>query len=491
LFPWIFFVKRYCEEGMMMKRREFIKRAGYGSLAALAGAGSSWLHLSCKSGMKRKPNIVFILADDLGFGDLSCYGQKRFTTPHLDRMAEEGMRFTDHYSGSTVCAPARCSLMTGYHTGHARVRGNYGSGPHGWGACLELRQEDVTVAELLKKAGYATGAFGKWSLGVAETTGAPWKKGIGEWYGYLNQGHAHFYYPEYLYHNDKKVFLEGNAGGQRQDYSHDLIAEKALAFVAENKDQPFFLYWTITIPHAELLVPEDSLREFRGRYQERPYVGSHYASQEEPMATFAGMVTRMDRDVGRLLQMLKDLKIDEDTIVLFSSDNGPHKEGGHDPEFFDSNGPLRGIKRDLYEGGIRVPMIVRWPGRIQAGSVSSHVSAFWDFLPTACGLAGIPSPDGIDGITFLPEISGNAKEQQNHECLYWEFHERETTAQAIRMGKWKAVRHTPIGPIELYDLEADIGETKNIADQNPEIIDKVRMLFDQSRTPHEIWELKT
>ena len=473
-----------------MKRREFLRRAGYGALASLTASGTSWIHSSCKSGVKKKPNIIFILADDLGYGDLSCYGQKKFTTPNLDRMAEEGMRFTDHYSGSTVCAPARCSLMTGYHTGHAWVRGNYGSGPHGWGACLELRPEDITVAELLKKEGYATGAFGKWSLGVAETTGAPWKKGIDEWFGYLNQGNAHFYYPEYLYHNDQKVMLEGNAGGQRRQYSHDLIAAKALEFVTRNKDRPFFLYWAITIPHAELLVPEDSLEEFRGRYEEKPYVGTHYASQPEPRAAFAGMVTRMDRDIGRLLKRLKELAIDEDTIVMFSSDNGPHKEGGHDPDYFNCNGPLRGIKRDLYEGGIRVPFIARWPARIHAGSTSAHVSAFWDFLPTICGLAGMSIPRGIDGISFLPEMLGKTREQQNHAYLYWEFHERKTTNQAIRMGRWKAVRHSPAGPIELYDLEADIGEKTNIANQNSEIIDKIRELFGQSRTPHGIWGLK-
>ncbi|UCE41475.1 MAG: arylsulfatase [Candidatus Aminicenantes bacterium] len=474
-----------------MKRREFLRRAGYGSLAALTSAGTGVIHLSCRSKKKRQPNIIFILADDLGYGDLSCYGQSRFQTPHLDRMAGEGMRFIDHYSGSTVCAPARCSLMTGYHTGHARVRGNYASGPHGWGACLELRSEDLTVSEILKKAGYATGAFGKWSLGVAETTGAPWKKGFDEWYGYLNQGHAHFYYPEYLYHNDKKVMLEGNTGGKRQQYSHDLIAEKALEFVAENKDQPFFLYWAITIPHAELLVPEDSLEEFRGRYEEKPYVGTHYASQEEPRAAFAGMVTRMDRDIGRLLKMLEELGIVKDTIVMFSSDNGPHKEGGHDPEFFGSNRPLRGIKRDLYEGGIRVPMIARWPGRIQAGTTTHHVSAFWDFLPTVCDLVEITSPDGIDGLSFLPAMLGDEKEQREHEVLYWEFHERKTTNQAIRMGRWKAIRHSPTGPIELYDLETDIGETANIADQNPEIVGKIRAHLEKTRTPHEIWELKS
>jgi arylsulfatase A-like enzyme len=471
-----------------MKRREFLKRTGYGSLAVVAGGGMGWINLSCKTGAKRKPNIVFILADDLGYGDLSCYGQKRFETPHLDRMAAEGMRFTDHYSGSTVCAPARCSLMTGFHTGHAWVRGNWGSGPHGWGACLELRPEDVTAAELLKKAGYATGAFGKWSLGVAETTGAPWKKGVDEWYGYLNQGRAHFYYPEYLCHNEKRVVLKGNVDGQRKQYSHDLITEKVLEFVERNKDRPFFLYWAITIPHAELLVPEDSLNEFRGRFPETPYIGEHYASQEEPRAAFAGMVTRMDRDIGRLFERLRELGIDGDTLVMFSSDNGPHKEGGHDPGYFDSNGPLRGIKRDLYEGGIRVPMIVRWPAKVQPGSTSSHVSAFWDFLPTVCEIAGIPLPDNADGISFLPEITG--KKQKPHEYLYWEFHERKTTNQAIRMGQWKAVRHSPSGPIELYDIRIDISETENISEQHPEVVARIKDLFSAARTPHEIWKLK-
>jgi arylsulfatase A-like enzyme len=349
----------------------------------------------------------------------------------------------------------------------------------------------VTIAEILNKAGYATGAFGKWSLGVAETTGAPWKKGIDEWFGYLNQGRAHFYYPEYLYHNDKKVTLEENAGGQRRQYSHDLIAEKAMEFVAQNKDRPFFLYWAVTIPHAEMLVPEDSLQEYRGRFPEKPYIGSHYASQPEPMAAFAGMVTRMDRDIGRLLKMLEELGIDKDTIVMFSSDNGPHREGGHDPEFFDSNGSLRGIKRDLYEGGIRVPLIARWPGQIRAGSTSRHVSAFWDFLPTACGLAGVPSPEGIDGLSFLPALLGDEKKQQNHEFLYWEFHERKTTDQAVRWDRWKGMRHSPTGPIELYDLENDIGETTDVAGQNPEIVNQIRVLLDQARTPHEIWDLKS
>jgi len=356
---------------------------------------------------------------------------------------------------------------------------------------LELRPEDVTVAEILKSAGYTTGAFGKWSLGVAETTGAPWKKGIDEWYGYLNQGRAHFYYPPFLYHNDKKVMLKGNEEGQRQQYSHDLIAEKALEFVVQNKDRPFFLYWAITIPHAELLVPEDSMRLFRGRYPEKPYVGTHYASQAEPRAAFAGMVTRMDRDIGRLLKSLEDLGIAEDTIVMFSSDNGPHREGGHDPEFFDSSGPLRGIKRDLYEGGIRVPLIARWPGRIQPHATSFHISAFWDFLPTACALAEIPPPEGIDGLSFLPVMLGDEGAQKEHAFLYWEFHERETTEQAVRMGRWKAVRHNPSGPVELYDLESDKGETKDIAGQNPEIVKNIRVVLDQARTPHEIWKLKS
>jgi len=472
-----------------INRRQFLEKATRSSLTAMMTGSLLSVGSACgPQSRPQRPNIIYILADDLGYGDLSGYGQQRFTTPNLDQMAAEGIRFTNHYAGSTVCAPSRCALMTGYHTGHAWVRGNWETGPHGWGACLELRPEDLTIAELLKSAGYATGAFGKWSLGIEKTTGAPWKQGFDQWFGFLNQGAAHFYYPEYLWKNDQKVGLTGNKDGQRQEYAHDLIIEEALRFIDANQDHPFFLYLPVTIPHAELLVPEDSLAPFLGKFPEQPYEGTHYASQPTPSAAFAGMVTRMDRDIGRIFEKLKTLGIDENTIVMFSSDNGPHKEGGHSPDFFDSNGPLRGYKRDLYEGGIRVPMMVRWPGKVKPGTVTEHPSAFWDVLPTICDLAAVKSPAGIDGISFLPTLLG--KEQPQHEYLYWEFHENPTTDQAIRRGEWKAVRHRPDGPIELYHLKTDPGEQQNVADEQSEIVAEMAVLFREARTVHEIWPLK-
>ncbi len=472
-----------------MNRRQFMKQLG-----GLAGFAALPLGFSSCSKPTAKPNIIYILADDLGYGDLGCYGQTHFKTPNLDRLAAEGMKFTDHYAGSTVCAPSRCSLMTGFHTGHSRVRGNYEAGPHGFGACLELRPQDVTVAELLKPAGYATGIFGKWSLGVMTTTGQPDKQGFDEFMGYLNQGHAHFYYTDYLWKNGEKITLEGNQDGKQQQYTHDLIANETLDFIKRHKDEPFFLYVPFTIPHAELLVPEDSIDPFKGKFEETPHYSAkdggrgHYGTQLMPKAAFAGMVERMDRDVGRMMDLLKELGIDDNTIVMFSSDNGPHKEGGADPDFFDSNGPVRGYKRDLYDGGIRVPFMVRWPGKIKAESTSKHVSAFWDFLPTACQLARVDVPQDIDGISFLPELLG--KKQPQHEYLYWEFHENKATDQAVRMGEWKAVRHYPSGPIELYDLSVDIEELNNIADQYPQIVAKMKELLDTVRTDHELWPLK-
>ncbi|NQT24584.1 arylsulfatase [candidate division KSB1 bacterium] len=467
-----------------MNRRQFIR-------ATSTAAGSAILGSCARQRLyetPKKPNIIYILADDLGYGDLGCYGQTKIRTPHLDQMAAEGMRFTNHYSGSTVCAPSRCCLMTGLHTGHTRVRGNYESGPHGFGACLELRPEDVTVAELLQQGGYKTGAFGKWSLGIEKTTGAPWKQGFDQFFGYLNQGNAHRYYPDFLWENDQKVELPENLDGQQSTYSHDLIIDRALDFIQQNKTQPFFLYLAIAIPHADLLVPDDSLQEYLGQFEETPYKEKFYKGQSTPKAAFAGMITRMDRDVGRLFALLKSLSIDEDTIVIFSSDNGPHKEGGADPDFFQSAGSFRGYKRDLYEGGIRVPMIARWPGRIQPGQTSDHPSAFWDFLPMACELANQSIPDGIDGISILPSMTG--KSQKKHDYLYWEFHENSTTSQAIRYQNWKGVRHAPNGPLELYDLKTDHGEERNVVDKHPEVYKQLTAIFDSARTDHELWPLK-
>ena len=473
-------------------RREFIKLMG----VTAASAGASCLLTGCNStgmmtgGRKNRPNIIYILADDLGYGDLGCYGQKTIKTPNIDKLAAEGMRFTDHYAGSTVCAPSRCCLMTGLHTGHALIRGN---------ARVPLRPSDVTVAELLNEAGYSTGIVGKWGLGEPDSTGIPNKQGFDYWFGYLNQRHAHNYYPSYLWRNEEKVELKnevnhviggrdrtpGGVATKRVEYSHDLFAEEALSFVEKNKGNPFFLYLAFTIPHAN--------NEAGNKGMEVPSY-EPYADKDwpEPQKGHAAMITRMDGDIGRLMAKLKELGLDNDTLVMFSSDNGPHKEGGGDPAFFNASGPLKGYKRALYEGGIRVPMIARWPGRIKAGSVSNHISAFWDFMPTCCELVGIKVPEGIDGISMVPTLLGRPGEQQEHEYLYWEFHEQ-GKRQAVRMGQWKGIRQNvaknPDGPIELYNLEKDIGEANNIAVRHPSIVAKIEAYMKAARTPSEHWPL--
>ncbi|MCX8037887.1 MAG: arylsulfatase [Candidatus Sumerlaeia bacterium] len=407
----------------------------------------------------RKPNIIFILADDLGYGDVGCYGQKVILTPNIDQLAAEGIRFTDAYAGSTVCAPSRCALLTGLHTGHCFVRGN---------DRIPLRPEDITVAEVLKKAGYTTAVVGKWGLGEPDTTGIPNRKGFDYWFGYLNQGHAHNYYPDYLWRNEEKVPLDGKT------YSHDLFTREALDFVRRTAGKPFFLYLAYTTPHANNELGRDT-----GNGMEVPDYGP-YANKDWPAPEKgrAAMITRMDTDIGKLMALLKELGIDNDTIVFFTSDNGPHREGGSNPEFFNSSGPLRGIKRDLYDGGIRVPMIVRWPGRVPAGRVSDHVWAFWDFLPTAAQIAGVESPVGLDGISMLPAILG--KPQKSAEYLYWEFHEG-GFKQAVRMGNWKGVRLDPSLPVELYDVKKDIAEKNNVAAQHPDVVKKIE---DILKTAH-------
>jgi len=416
----------------------------------------------------RKPNIIFVLADDLGYGDLGCYGQKRIQTPNIDRMTSEGVRFQQAYAGSTVCAPSRCCLMTGFHTGHALVRGN--KGPE-----LNLRPQDVTVAEILRDAGYRTGIFGKWALGGVGTPGYPMAQGFDEWFGFFSQGQAHNYYPELLLDGQTEYMLQGNRGASKKDYAHDLFTERALRFVEGDKNQPFFLYLPYTVPHANNEMGRDT-----GNGMEIPS-DAPYSKEDwpQPEKNFAAMITRMDRDIGALLDRLKATGQDEDTVVFFTSDNGPHQEGGHKADFFDSNGPLRGIKRDLYEGGIRVPAIARWPGRIEAGSVSDHVWAFWDFLPTAAEIAGAPAPRDIDGTSMLPALLG--KPQRNHEYLYWEFHER-GFHQAVRMGNWKGVRFGTGKPVELYNLDEDIGEANNVASRHPDVVRRIEALMDSART---------
>ena len=418
------------------------------------------------------PSIVFILADDLGYGDLGCYGQKKIRTPNLDRLAAEGMRFTQCYAGSTVCAPSRCSLMTGLHTGHARIRGN---------ANVPLAPGDLTVAEVLRTGKYRTAVLGKWGLGDAGTTGVPNQKGFEEWFGYLDQVHAHNYYPQFLWRNDRQWNLRGNTGGLKGDYSHDFFTRSALNVIRLNQKHPFFLYLAYTIPHANnelkdkgMEVPTDA-----------PYSKEPWPQQEKNKAA---MISRLDADVGKILDKLKELRMDNDTVVFFSSDNGPHKEGGVDPEFFNSSGPLRGIKRDLYEGGIRVPMIARWPGHIKAGSTNDQVWAFWDFLPTAAELAGLKPPPDIDGISMVPTLLGLPQTHQ-HDYLYWEFHER-GFQQAVRMGDWKAARLTPDKPSELYNLKTDPGEKENIAAQHPDVVARIEACLKSARTESKDWPIK-
>ena len=430
-----------------------------------------------------KPNIIFIQADDLGYGDLSCYGQRKFKTPNIDRLAAEGLRFTQYYAGSTVCAPSRSALMTGQHTGHTRIRGN---------ARYPLLPEDVTVAEVLKAtpgAGYKTALIGKWGLGEAGTTGVPNRQGFDYFFGYLNQRHAHNYYPTFLWRNEERIKLrnvvpdedeEGSGNStNRVDYTHDLMAEEALKFIERNSGGPFFLYLAFTIPHAN--------NEAKNKGMEVPDLGE-FASEDWPdqEKAKAAMITRMDRDVGRLMASLKKLGIDEKTLVFFTSDNGPHREGGADPDFFDSNGPLRGIKRDLYEGGIRVPMIARWPKRIKGGAKSDQVWAHWDLLPTLAEIAGVKPPANIDGISMLNALLG--RRQRNHEFLYWEFHER-GFSQAARMGDWKAVRKSPDSPLELYDLKNDLGEQNDVAAKHPEVVKKIEDYLRTARTESELWPI--
>jgi arylsulfatase A-like enzyme len=424
-----------------------------------------------------RPNIVFILADDLGYGDLGCYGQKQIRTPNLDRLAAEGMRFTQCYAGSTVCAPSRCALMTGLHTGHAIVRGN---------AQVPLRPEDRTVAEVLQAAGYDTALIGKWGLGEPGSTGVPNRKGFGYFYGYLNQVHAHNYYPDYLWRNQERVRIEGNVvkGGvasKRSHYSADLLTAEALAFLGKRRSRPFFLYLAYTLPHAnnERFQSEGNGMEVPS---DVPYSGKPWPATQK---NHAAMISRLDADVGRVLRRLKELGLEDNTVVFFSSDNGPLKEGGADPKFFHSAGPFRGHKRDLTEGGIREPMIVRWPGRIKAGSVSDQVWAFWDFLPTAAELAGAKTPAGLDGVSVVPTLRGRGGQKQ-HPFLYWEFHER-GFQQAVRMGRWKGIRLQAGGPLELYDLTNDPGEKINVAARHPREVEQIEAYLKDARTNSPYW----
>ncbi|GAF01936.1 arylsulfatase [Saccharicrinis fermentans DSM 9555 = JCM 21142] len=432
---------------------------------------------------------------------MSCYGQEKFTTPHIDRLASEGIRFVNHYAGSTVCAPSRGSLMTGKHSGHLYNRGNKGIKGKG---DFPMIKEEVTVPEVLKKAGYVTGMFGKWGLGYAGSEGDPNNQGFDEFYGYLSQALAHNYYPYYLWHNSDSVVLEQNAGFAQGQYAPELIHHEAMRFLEANKDTTFFLYYPSIIPHAELFAPEKYLAKHRGKYlPEKEYKGvddgkkyrmGPYGSQKDSHAAFAAMINLLDDQVGEIVEKVKELGLADNTIIIFTSDNGAHVEGGADPKYFNSTGGLRGIKRDLYEGGVRVPMIVKWPGKIKAGRESEHISAFWDVLPTLAEIVNVAAPDSIDGISFLPELLG--QEQQKHSHLYWGFYER-GGRQAVRKGKWKAVRYKVAydyerTPVELYNLEEDPAETHNVAEQYPELAAEMLTLIKDSHRPSEnfVFEVK-
>ncbi len=421
----------------------------------------------------KRPNIIFILADDLGYGDLGCYGQKRIRTPQIDKMATHGIRFTQCYAGSAVCAPSRNVLMTGQHTGHTLIRGNFAraggvlvldNGPPQ--RRVPLREEDLTVGEVLKRAGYTTGITGKWGLGEPGTTGVPNREGFDEWFGYLNQRRAHTYYPPYLWRNEERVVLDGNVGEQKGEYSHDLFTQFALDFISDHESNLFFLYIAYTLPHPAYEIPSIE------PYSNRPWDGNE--------KVYAAMVTRLDRDVGRVMKKLMHLGIDDETIVFLSSDNGAGRrwEG-----IFDSSGPLRGRKGDLYEGGIRTPMIVRWPGRTPGGATSDLPWYFADFMPTVAELAGVVPPRGIDGVSVLPSLLGNEQNLKGR-FLYWEYPEG-GFQQALRLGDWKAVRRD--GNLELYNLSSDPGEEKDLSAKHPALVQKIQERLRTARTESKHW----
>ncbi len=473
------------------------------------------------------PNIVYILADDLGYAELGCYGQEKIKTPNIDRLASEGMRFTQHDCGNAVCAPSRCVLMTGKHPGQAYIRSNrratlpddirkkYGMEFSGQ---EPIPAEEITIGELLQKKGYATAAVGKWGLGHVGTTGDPNQQGFDLFFGYNCQGHAHSYYPGYLWRNDRKVALNnrppvpGHAKlapasdpqdpasyepFQGADYAPDHMIDAALQFVRDNQTQPFFLYLPSPIPHVALHIPNDELKPYAGKWDETPFVGgSGYTPHFTPRAAYAAMISRLDKDVGRIMALLTELNLDENTLVMFSSDNGTtHLEKEVDFEFFESVGPLRGLKGSLYEGGIRVPMIARWPGKIQAGSETDHISAFWDVMPTIAEVVGAKTPAGGNGISFVPTLLGRSDKQQQHEFLYWEF-TGYGGQQAVRMGDWKAVRQNMLRgsnpdplKIELYNLKDDIGESHDVAPEQLEIVARMRKIMQAERVPSELFPI--
>jgi arylsulfatase A-like enzyme len=434
------------------------------------------------------------MADDLGYGDLGCYGQKVITTPHLDRMARDGMRFTQFYAGATVCAPSRSVLMTGQHHGHTRVRGNAGAANP---IAQALRVEDTTVAKVLKNAGYHTALIGKWGLGDvgAAESGLPRKHGFDQFFGYLNQQHAHNHFPDFLWRNEDRVSLPnvvtrvGNNGAgyatKAVQYADDLFADEAIQYVNDNKTQPFFLYWSMVVPHAN----NERTRALKNGAHVPDFGPYTNKDWPDPDRGQAAMITRLDGYVGRMLAELKKLGLAENTLVIFTSDNGPHNESNHNLARFNPSGPLTGIKRSLTDGGIRVPMIAWWPGKVKAGTESDHVASFADWMATAAELAGVTTPDGCDSISFVPTLVGHVDSQRKHEFLYWEFHEGGFKQAALYQGRWKGIRRgSPDAPIALFDQQAEISEMTDMAEKYPEITSKISQYLATARTPSPEWE---
>lgn len=432
----------------------------------------------------KKPNIIFILADDLGYADLGAYGQKLIKTPYLDKLAEQGIKFTEFYTGTSVCAPSRSSLLTGQHTGHTYIRGNKEIDPEGQEPLVD---SVITFAMQLKNAGYATGAFGKWGLGMVGTSGDPNRKGFDEFYGYNCQRQAHTYYPDHLWNNQEKVEFK-----DRSVYAADLIQEKTLEFIDENKDKPFFLFVPTVLPHAELAGPKDSLYTmYEDKFEEKPFKHNHYANVGKPRAMYASMVSRMDLHVGQIVEKLRALGLEDNTIIMFASDNGAHKEGGADPEFFQSSGEFKGIKRSLYEGGLRTPFIAYWPKQIKANQVNTKPAAFWDIMPTLLDLTGTPNDAYTDGVSIVPTLLNKGK-QQKRDYFYWEFHE-EGGRQAVRQGDWKLIIQKVKKPnetyFELFNIKKDPSEKNNLATKNPKKVEQLKKLIQEAHKESELFPL--
>jgi arylsulfatase A-like enzyme len=447
-------IERFHKGGIKLKRRDFLKAIGLGAAALITPGCAQTPHRTAQG---KKPNIIYIMIDELGYFELSCMGNKYIETPNIDHMATEGMRFTQALAGGPVCAPTRCVLMTGQHTGHCTVRKNSQVWP--------MRAEDVTVAELLKKAGYATGGFGKWGCGDRGTTGVPEKHGFDIFFGYYNQTHAHSFFPNYLVRNGEKIPLEGNTGDfyKGKQFSHYLIFDESIKFIRENKDKPFFCYCAWTPPHGQWGIPDDDPDWLY--YKDKPWPGVPKAAK-----VYAAMVKMVDRQIGQIFDLLKKLDLDDNTIVFVCGDNGGR--GGFN-NFFDPNRHFRGQKGNLYEGGLRIPMFVRWPGKIKPALVSDHLWYFPDVMPTLTELAGVEPPDNIDGISIVPTLLGQraaGRKQKMHKFLYWE-HKQQV---AVRMGNFKAVKPGRNKPFELYDLSKDISEKDNIASEHPDLLNQMK-----------------